>query len=200
MNYLAHAYLSFHHPQILVGNMISDDVKGKKQFEYSEQIRCGIQLHRAIDQFTDSHECVKEAKKIFNPELGLYSGAFIDIAFDYYLANDIARFKTEKELENFASTCYDVLENNSSIFPEKFASLFPYMKTQNWLYHYKDDYGIQQSFRGLTNRAKYINKNHQGFQVFLNNKKEMKKIYDVFIEQVHQYAWQQFQERLFSKS
>lgn len=30
MNYLAHAYLSFDEPEILVGNMISDFVKGKK--------------------------------------------------------------------------------------------------------------------------------------------------------------------------
>jgi len=30
MNYLAHAYLSFDHEEILVGNLISDFVKGKK--------------------------------------------------------------------------------------------------------------------------------------------------------------------------
>lgn len=198
MNYLAHAFLSFHHPQILVGNMISDDVKGKKQFEYTDQIQKGIQLHRAIDQFTDNHVCIKEAKKIFKVELGAYSGAFIDIVFDYYLANDITRFKTEKELHFFALDCYDVVENYATIFPEKFARLFPYMKTQNWLYHYKDDYGIQQSFIGLTNRAQYINKNHQGFQIFQNNKKELKHIYDIFIDEVHQYAWQQFQESLLS--
>jgi hypothetical protein len=29
MNYLAHAYLSFNEPDILVGNLISDFVKGK---------------------------------------------------------------------------------------------------------------------------------------------------------------------------
>ncbi len=34
MNYLAHAYLSFNDPEILVGNMISDFVKGKKKFDY----------------------------------------------------------------------------------------------------------------------------------------------------------------------
>jgi acyl carrier protein phosphodiesterase len=33
MNYLAHAYLSFNDPEILVGNMISDFVKGKKKFD-----------------------------------------------------------------------------------------------------------------------------------------------------------------------
>lgn len=34
MNYLAHAYLSFNDPEILVGNLISDFVKGKKKFDY----------------------------------------------------------------------------------------------------------------------------------------------------------------------
>lgn len=34
MNYLAHAYFSFGDPAILTGNMISDYVKGKKQFDY----------------------------------------------------------------------------------------------------------------------------------------------------------------------
>ncbi|MBK7121978.1 MAG: hypothetical protein IPH68_03715 [Chitinophagaceae bacterium] len=29
MNYLAHAYLSFNDPEILLGNMISDYIKGK---------------------------------------------------------------------------------------------------------------------------------------------------------------------------
>jgi len=29
MNFLAHAYLSFYNPPVLVGNMIADFVKGK---------------------------------------------------------------------------------------------------------------------------------------------------------------------------
>ena len=61
MNYLAHAYRSFHLPDILVGNMISDFVKGKKKYEYSEGILKGIDLHRSIDTFTDEHEATKQA-------------------------------------------------------------------------------------------------------------------------------------------
>ena len=64
MNYLAHAYLSFNHPEILTGNMISDFVKGKKKFDYPTTIQKGIMLHRAIDQFTDTHEATKEAKEV----------------------------------------------------------------------------------------------------------------------------------------
>ena len=56
MNYLAHAFLSFQQPDILVGNMISDFVKGKSKFTYTPGIQKGIMLHRAIDQFTDASD------------------------------------------------------------------------------------------------------------------------------------------------
>ena len=42
--------------------MISDFVKGKKQFDYPINIQKGIQLHRAIDTFTDQHHATKAAK------------------------------------------------------------------------------------------------------------------------------------------
>ena len=65
MNFLAHAYLSFNHPDILVGNMISDFVKGSARFSYPEGVQKGIRIHRDIDRFTDFHPAVKEAKKHF---------------------------------------------------------------------------------------------------------------------------------------
>ncbi|WP_438810958.1 ACP phosphodiesterase, partial [Serratia marcescens] len=53
MNYLAHAYFSFEDPDILLGNMISDYIKGKKQYTYPLKVQAGIRLHRQIDSFTD---------------------------------------------------------------------------------------------------------------------------------------------------
>ena len=55
MNYLAHAFLSFNDSGLLIGNMISDFVKGKKQFDYTPDIQKGIRLHRMIDTYTDAH-------------------------------------------------------------------------------------------------------------------------------------------------
>src|SRR5690349_9308251 len=88
MNYLGHAYLSFNSPPILVGNMISDFVKGAGKFSFSGNIQKGITLHRQIDDFTDSHPATKEAMKIFRPQYRLYSGPIMDILYDYFLAND----------------------------------------------------------------------------------------------------------------
>jgi acyl carrier protein phosphodiesterase len=65
MNYLAHAYLSFGIAEITVGNMISDEVKGRRILDYPLEIQHGIRLHRIIDAFTDAHPATREAKEVF---------------------------------------------------------------------------------------------------------------------------------------
>ena len=168
--------------------MISDYVKGKQQFNYSKEIQQGIQLHRAIDSFTDLHPATKLAKKIFQSEVNTYSGAFVDIVYDYFLANDKQIFKSDLELQLFATKTYSSLEPYVEIFPEKFKKMFPYMMAQNWLYNYKSDFGIEQSFRGLTNRAKYINKEHKTFDIFLQNKSMLQNCYDDFFQDVSKFV------------
>jgi acyl carrier protein phosphodiesterase len=74
MNFLAHAYLSFGNEPILVGNMISDFVKGKKKFDFPLDIQKGITLHRMIDTYTDSHPSTKAAMRLFRPAAGAYAG------------------------------------------------------------------------------------------------------------------------------
>ena len=120
MNYLAHAYLSFDQPQILAGNMISDFVKGKKQYEYGQIVQKGIKLHRAIDNFTDTHAAIKEMKQPFRPVYGLYAGAFTDIVCDYFLANDKNEFSDALVLSSFSNRTYVQLENQADILPEAF--------------------------------------------------------------------------------
>lgn len=155
MNYLAHAYLSFRQPEILIGNMISDFVKGKQQFNYTPGIQKGIRLHRAIDAFTDTHPVTLKAKQWFKPAAGLYAGAFMDIAYDHFLALDLAEMQ-EKDWSIFADEVYNQLFLSRSVLPQNFASLLPFMSRQNWLYNYRFNWGISRSFKGLASRARYL--------------------------------------------
>ena len=123
MNYLAHAYLSFNQPGMVVGNIISDHIKGKKQYDYPLPIQKGIRLHRAIDTFTDSHEAVRQAKQYLKPAVGLYSGAFIDIAFDHFLALDTGCFPSTDALAVFAESTYQILDNHWEWLPETFKKI-----------------------------------------------------------------------------
>jgi acyl carrier protein phosphodiesterase len=130
MNYLAHAYLSFDDEEILTGNIISDFVKGKKKFDYPSRIQAGINLHRIIDNFTDQHEATREAKEFLRPHYRLYSGAFVDVVYDHFLATDETEF-TESSLLAYSEKVYASLSETRMWFPDRFAAMFPFMRSQN---------------------------------------------------------------------
>src|SRR6478672_4752141 len=180
MNYLAHAYLSFDQPDVLTGNMISDFVKGRKKFDYPDAIQLGMELHRGIDHFTDTHSSTRNIAALFKPVYRLYGGAFADIVYDHFLANDRNEFPSLLHLMQFTTHTYQQLAMQAEFFPAPFASMFPYMRTQNWLYHYHEDAGIQKSFGGLGRRAAYIPETETAYQIFLDNKDYFREQYDLF--------------------
>jgi acyl carrier protein phosphodiesterase len=186
MNYLAHAYLSFGNHDILAGNMIIDFVKVKKKFDYPVSIQQGIQLHRLIDNFTDFHPVTAKAKMLFRPHYRLYSGAFIDVVYDHFLALDAEQF--ESGLKNFSEETYYLLEKNALYFPMLFQKIFPYMQTQNWLYDYRLKEGIAKAFNGLVYRAKYLHESETAFQLFNENYDELRKHYHEFFPDLKEYT------------
>ncbi len=193
MNYLAHAYLSFGHKEILAGNLISDFVKGKNKFKYPENIQKGITLHRAIDTFTDNHEATKMAKEVFRPHYRLYSGAFVDIVYDHFLATDTNEF-TEESLESFSENVYDTLDLYINHLPERFARMFPYMKLQNWLFNYRNLRGTELSFGGLVKRARYLEESETAVILFEENYKTLHTCYQAFFPDVKSFAMNMYED------
>jgi acyl carrier protein phosphodiesterase len=187
MNYLAHAYLSFRQPDLLVGNLISDFVKGRAQYDFPTPIQRGIQLHRAIDGFTDQHPINITARKVFKPAVGLYAGAFLDIVYDHYLAVDPLVFGGD-QLTVFSNWVYTELETRATSFPPKFALLFPYMKTQNWLSNYQHNWGIEKSMAGVTRRAKYLEDSAPAFAVFEKEYNYLENAYQRFFPELLLYV------------
>jgi len=187
MNYLAHAYLSFGHPKILAGNLISDFVKGKKKFNYTEEIQKGIVLHRQIDAFTDNHEATKRAKYFFRPHYRLYSGAFVDVVYDHFLANDENEF-SEDSLLAFSTNTYEMMDQFVSELPAGFSAMFPYMKMQNWLFNYRTKWGTEKSFGGLVRRAAYLEESDTAATVFNENYHQLNLCYDSFFPEVKIFA------------
>jgi acyl carrier protein phosphodiesterase len=215
VNYLAHAYLSFDIPEIAVGNLISDFVKGKKKLDYPEAIQQGISLHRAIDAFTDAHEITRQAKVFFKPDYGLYAGALTDVVYDHFLANDHHEFPGNEEEGNiphpeaaasgsgprgviadsggglgaFAEKTYEQLAPFQPLFPERFARMWPYMRSQNWLYNYRYKEGIFNSFAGLSRRAAYMAPPEKACQLFEAHYKELEACYALFFPALKDFAF-----------
>lgn len=175
MNFLAHSYLTFSDEQI-VGQFLEDFIRNSERFLFPEKIQQGIILHREIDTFTDSHPAISEAKKIFSPIVRLYSGAFVDVSFDYFLANALP----EKVLYEHSQKVYAALRKNQEILPRNLILMLEKMQKDNWLFNYREDWGIRFSIQNVLNKAKYLEKDLPVFDVFLNNKPELQRYFDVF--------------------
>ena len=196
MNYLAHAFLSFNNEDILAGNMISDFVKGRKKIDYTLPVQRGIHLHRLIDNFTDFHPQTAKAKEFFRPKYRLYSGAFVDIVYDHFLALDDIQFAEYGGLDNFTKTTYQSLDKNISNLPIAFQKMFPYMKMQNWLYNYRLKDEIRKAFGGLVYRAAYLHESEAAFEIFNIHYTELGSCYNAFFPELKSYTLQSIKAAL----
>lgn len=178
MNYLAHSFLTYSDGQI-VGQFLEDFIRNRDRFSFPKEIQDGITLHRAIDTFTDSHPAIHEAKKAFSPLVRLYAGAFVDVAMDYFVANDL----TLHSLEGWKAhslNVYKVLHEHEQWLPENFKKMLEKMEEDDWLYNYREDWGIKFSIRNVLNKARYLEKDIPVFEAFLENKPFLQQCYNDF--------------------
>ena len=192
MNYLAHAYLSFGDPEVLAGNLISDFIKGKKKYDYPAGIQKGIALHRAIDTYTDDHPATKEAKEILRPVYRLYSGALVDVLYDHFLATDVNEF-TKESLFDFSQQVYASIDRQIQWLPERFTKMFPYMKTQNWLFNYHTMWGTEKSLEGVVRRSRYLTESGAAYHLFEQHYQLFSHCYRQFWKDMLPFARQQYE-------
>lgn len=155
MNFLAHLYLSGDNTKIMVGNFIGDFVKGRNLAQhYDADIVTGIELHRAIDAYTDSHPIVLQSKIRLRPKYRHYAPVIVDVFYDHFLAKYWSAYHPDL-LPDYAEYIYSVLESFKSILPHDTQTMLPYMIRGNWLVNYSKLNGIQQALAGMSRRSKF---------------------------------------------
>jgi acyl carrier protein phosphodiesterase len=176
MNYLAHFYLSKNQTDLLVGNFIADQIKGK-QIEYlPSEIAAGVKLHRFIDDFTDHHPIVEQSKQRLRKRYRKYAGVIVDIYYDHFLAKFWLNY-SEQNLKDFSLNVYIELEKYTHIMPPICGELIlPKMKKEDWLCSYANIKGIERALFGLSRRATFnsqmqfaIEELEQDYKHFLND-------------------------------
>lgn len=185
MNYLAHAFLSFSDEQ-LVGNMMADFIRNRERYLYPAEIQKGIALHREIDSYTDAHAEIREAKKFFKPIVGLYAGAFVDVSFDYFLAEKLA--ENQRDFKRFTQKTYRTLFRFSDILPKNFRAVLENMAKNDWLFNYQTEKGIFYSFQNVLNKAKYLDSQLPVFEAFTENKAQLRQHFVNFFPELQLHA------------
>jgi len=139
----------------MTGNFIGDFVKGKNlAARFQPDIVLGIELHRSIDFFTDTHTIVHASKKRLFTKYRHYSGVIVDVFYDHFLAHTWSKFHDEP-LETFAAKAYKILQEHDSILPDEVKHLLPYMISGNWLVGYSKIEGVHKALSGMASRTPY---------------------------------------------
>jgi acyl carrier protein phosphodiesterase len=179
MNYLAHALLSAHSDELLVGNFIADHVRNQELSRYSPGIVKGIRMHRAIDTFTDAHPAFRSAKRFFYDGFEKHSGILVDIYFDHLLARDFGAY-SEVPLPDFTIKAYEVYSRNQSVFPLHSSRFLQYLIRDNIYVAYAEIKGIERVLAHLSQRIRHEVTLDGSVVLFESHQKEIELLFSRF--------------------
>lgn len=156
MNLVAHQYLSFKNPDLQIGNLLGELVKGNDYLQYDAEISKGILLHRAIDSFTDSHEIVKNSSAKFHSTQHKYSPIIIDLMYDYFLIKHWNQFH-DIPFNQFKTDCYQLFQNHLPTVPKTAQQMINHLIKHDWFSNYTTLEGIQQTLANISKRTSFQN-------------------------------------------
>lgn len=154
MNFLAHNYLSFQQPGLIVGNYLGDFLRNQEVKKLPLPIKAGVILHRKIDSFTDHHPVVREGTALLHNTMGKYAPVVLDIYFDFLLSRNWHDFHNHA-LSEFCDISYDVLLKHRDSMSERVAARMEKMVSDRWLEKYQSYRGLERIFDFLHKRAKF---------------------------------------------
>jgi acyl carrier protein phosphodiesterase len=117
VNLLAHFHLAGPDGGLIAGGLEGDYFKGPLRGELPLNLERGIQLHRAIDAYTDGHSLVQQLRREFPPNLRRYAGILIDLSFDHYLSLHWSRF-SNVPLADFNTGIYRTLAEHEAFLSD----------------------------------------------------------------------------------
>jgi acyl carrier protein phosphodiesterase len=151
MNYLAHLLLSANTPEIAIGGLLGDFVKGGRDRDYAPAVRTGILLHRDIDRYTDAHAAHRRSRALISPERRRFAGILVDVFYDHFLVRHWASFSSAP-LPEFTGAVYADLLRHRSEFPERLQRIVPMMARDDWLGSYGELAAVAAALDGIRRR------------------------------------------------
>jgi acyl carrier protein phosphodiesterase len=140
VDFLAHLFLSGDTPELLVGNLMGDFVKGRLDGRFPPGIEQGILLHREIDSFAGQNRHFLHSKRRLDQSFGLYRGVLVDLFYGHFLAAHWEDY-ADVPLSLFISDAWQVLSEHKEFLPDRLKRIMPFM-FREWLPSYCDLGGI----------------------------------------------------------
>jgi acyl carrier protein phosphodiesterase len=154
MNFLAHFFLAFDEPGLMVGNFLADFLNKRQTELLSIPVQQGISLHRAIDTFTDNHPEVKKSIQQLRPRHRKYAPVIVDVYYDYFLHRNWDLYSHTPKSE-FSAKVYAALEDYHPLMPDFMQPRVKEMVEAKWLDSYGTLEGLTYTFTRMRARTSH---------------------------------------------
>jgi acyl carrier protein phosphodiesterase len=154
MNFLAHFFLAFDEPDLMVGNFLADFLNKRQTELLSESVQKGILLHRSIDTFTDNHPEVKKSVQKLRPRHRKYAPVIVDVFYDYFLHRNWEQFSGTSK-NDFSQKVYAALQDYYPHFPDFLQHRVKEMVDAEWLDSYGTLDGLSYTFLRMRARTSH---------------------------------------------
>ena len=152
MNYLAHALLAGPDPELQLGGLMGDFVKGPRESfdrDLSAGTIDGIELHRRIDSFADAHPAFRASRQRVSAGRRRYAGVMVDMFYDHLLARHWSRY-CDQPLAAFAAQTYALMSAHQAVLPPRLRRTLPRMQAEDWLCAYAEPSGVGSALDGIS--------------------------------------------------
>lgn len=153
MNWLAHLHLSGTCPATRIGNLLPDLVPLPVLQDLPAIFSPGIQMHRAIDAFTDSHAIFRQSRGRVGGELARYSPILIDVFYDHFLARNWVSYSAIS-LARFVDEFHASIKSYRGVLPEVVMQKLERIRDDGFLYSYYETEGIAVALDRISLRMK----------------------------------------------
>jgi acyl carrier protein phosphodiesterase len=143
VNHLAHLRLSPPDPHWRLGALLGDFVRGTDLSAHPDGVRRGIELHRAIDSFTDAHPVFAQSRRRIDGPLRRFSGVLVDVFYDHFLLRRWDEIGSGEHAAAFASDAYALLRDHRELLHGAIHTHLDRMIENRWLEKSADLEGVR---------------------------------------------------------
>ncbi len=182
MNYLVHLYLVGNDPELQLGSMMGDFVKGSIPEHLPDNIRLGLRHHRQLDALANTSSHCRASRRRLDERFGHVRSVMVDIFYDHFLAVHWANYHS-LSLEEFAARFYQTLQTHAQWLPDGLTLIAPRMQERNWLVAYRQKAVVERALQHLATRLSRPTPLGEGLAELEHNEADLFADFQGFMEE-----------------
>ncbi len=184
MNHFAHCVLAQSTVESIVGNLLGDFARGVALDSLKPAVRAGLDNHRAVDRFTDSHPLVVEMKQQFSQRRRRFAGIALDIYFDHLLIRHWQALESA-DLSQTIATIYHHMQTGRHHMPSPaMQKTTRHMVEHDWFASYFHVDGIAHAIDRVAARIRFPNAFDNAIEDLLANHQQIEAGFLAFYPQL----------------